>query len=351
MEKKTLLISILFLLLSVPSAQAQRPCRDTTVHFSDSVCEGSVYHWAGRDLDHTGVFYDTLQRALDTCDSVNILHLFVLEPLDLEIARAFRCTSQPGSSVPAPCYLLLSSYSGSCQQWSSSPPDPTFQLGSTPYFASCSPSQPTVYTLHADYAPSPTCPDSASITINPIQPVQASLTVSPSSIDYEHPVITLHDGSHGNREAPYGGWYGRNWFINGERLPQWQSDITLSLSDPYPDTLHILMQAYSPTCADSDSAIVIVNKDLISIPNIFTPDADNNNRFLPHIQNLAQYHLYIYNRYGRLIFNTDNPTLPWDGTLQGTPLPQGTYNYRILYSHTFAPLELHTRTGTLTLLR
>ena len=314
------------------------------VHFSDSICEGESYSWAGRELTWSGVFYDTLTRANDTCDSVSILHLIVLPEIDFEIAYFSECQGEVG-------FRFISSFRGNYQRWSANPPDSSFRFLYEPNYAFANPAQPTTYTVNADYSATPRCPGSASITVSPIQPVEARLTVTPASLDYDHTVITLHDGSIGNREAPYGGMYGRNWHLNGERFPSWSPDLTLGLTDPYPDSLRIRLVAYSPTCSDSAVAVVPFNKDLIAIPNIFCPDAETGNRFLPLIQDVGSYHLYLYNRLGRLVFETDDPTVPWDGTSQGSPQPQGTYNYRIVYSFTHSPAERHTRSGSVTLVR
>lgn len=340
-----LLLFFVLSLLSLPSpAHAQRPCRDTVVHFSDSICEGETYSWKGREIDYSGVFYDTLRRANDTCDSVSILHLIVLPDIEFEIFHYSHCRGEVG-------FTLISSFRGVNQQWDIHPPDPSFYFRQAPNYAFANPTQPTTYTVHADYSSSPRCPDSASITISPIQPVNAGLTVTPSSIDYDHSTVTLHDASVGNREAPYGGIYGRKWFINGERIDSWSPDLSLDFSDPYPDTIHIKIIAYTPTCVDSATAEIPFNKDLIAIPNIFTPDEESNNRFLPLIQNVDTYHIYIYNRHGQLVFESTDPTLPWDGCLQGNRQPQGTYNYRIVYSFTYSPGEHHTLSGSVTLLR
>ena len=338
-----LLVLSSYLLLPSPS-WAQRPCRDTVVHFSDSICQGGVYHWAGRDLTYSGVFYDTLTRARDTCDSISILHLYVFPPIDLALYYIPICRGKTG-------YEIVTTFYGNHQWWSSDPPDPDFTITQPPNYAYANPARPTVYTVHADYSATPFCPDSAHITVNPLQPVKAALTAFPSSLDYDHPRLTLHDASTGNRSTLYGGWAGRHWYIDSVRLNYWEPDITVDISDPYPDSVHIRLEAYSPTCGDQAVAVVPFNKDLIAIPDVFTPGADNNNRFLPHIQNVAEYHIYIYNRLGRLVFDTTDPTLPWDGTHQGHPQPQGTYNYRIIYSHTYSPAERHTLAGTVTLLR
>ena len=349
MKGKLLIIACASIILNfqlsiINSVWAQRPCRDTVVHFSDSVCEGAAYHWAGRDLTYSGVFYDTLTRAHDTCDSVSILHLIVLPAIEPEITRYIECRDEVG-------YRLLSSFRGTHQQWRSDPPDPTFRFLTEPRYAFANPSRPTTYYLHTDYADHPFCPDSTHITVNPIQPVTADLTVSPPSLDYDHTRLNLHDASSGNRENPWGGWYGRKWRVNGEPIDTWLPDFSLDLNDPYPDSVHISIVAYTPTCFDSAVAVIPFHKDLLAIANVFTPDAEINNRFLPHLQNVGDYHLYIYNRQGRLVFDSADPAQPWDGTCQGSPQPQGTYNYRILYTFSYSPNERHILAGTVTLLR
>ena len=35
----------------------------------------------------------------------------------------------------------------------------------------------------------------------------------------------------------------------------------------------------------------------------------------------------IFNRYGQLIFKSEGYTIPWDGTVNGKPVPVGTYYY------------------------
>ena len=343
MKRLGIYIVLVFVLQGIP-VEAQQPCRDTIVHFSDSICEGEVYRWGGRELTWSGVFYDTLSRALDTCDSVSILHLIVLPSIDLELISIPICRGVTG-------FQLHSSFRGRHQQWSAAPPDATFILReSNDAFAN--PSQPTTYNVHADYGGMPPrCPDSATITVNPLQTVKAGLTVSPPFLDYDHARLTLHDASIGNRYAPYGGWAGRNWYVDGQRLDYWQPDILFDLTEPYPDSVSILMQAYTPHCLDTAIAVVPFNKDLIAIPNVFAPQSEEAARFHPIIQNVGSYHLYIYNRQGRLLFQTDNPETSWDGSVNGEPQPQGAYNYRIIYSHSYAPSELHTLAGSVTLLR
>jgi gliding motility-associated-like protein len=69
----------------------------------------------------------------------------------------------------------------------------------------------------------------------------------------------------------------------------------------------------------------------IEIPDLFLPSSNDNNLFLIEgIQYKYQdFELYMYNRYGNLIFkgNRNNPA--WDGKYNGKIMPTGTYFYTL----------------------
>lgn len=69
------------------------------------------------------------------------------------------------------------------------------------------------------------------------------------------------------------------------------------------------------------------------VPNAFTPARDNNNRFLPRMSFVKdqEYTMRIYNRFGLLVFETNDPAQPWDGRHNGKTVPPGAYVYIIQY--------------------
>ena len=327
-------------------ASAQLPCNDTLVTLSDTLCTGDTLRWAGQVITYGGAYYDTVPRTGSNagCDSVTIRRVRFIDSAEVVFFYTPVCRGSVG-------YMLQLGTFGTYLQWSSDPPDSTLQLEDPPLWAFANPQVPTRYTVNADYSPTGKCPGHGSLRLNPVQPVTVRLDLSPHSLDYGHPNLQLHDLSIGNREAPWGGWVGRNWFINGQRLDSQQPDILYTVGIPAPDSVHVLMQTFTPTCIDTAEAVVPFVKDLLFIPNIFTPDGENNRTFLPLLQRPADYRLVIFNRRGQLVFQSSDPQQPWDGTCQGRPCPQGTYNYRLRYSHTHSPAEHQTLTGTVTLLR
>lgn len=69
----------------------------------------------------------------------------------------------------------------------------------------------------------------------------------------------------------------------------------------------------------------------IFVPNVFTPNGDGiNDTFEPKTSNLESYKLYIFNRWGELLFTSDHPSNKWDGTFKGREVQIDTYVYKIV---------------------
>ena len=51
--------------------------------------------------------------------------------------------------------------------------------------------------------------------------------------------------------------------------------------------------------------------------------------FLPRIENVDEYELLIFNRWGDVIFNTNDPSLGWDGTYKNQLVQMDVYVYLI----------------------
>lgn len=69
----------------------------------------------------------------------------------------------------------------------------------------------------------------------------------------------------------------------------------------------------------------------IYVPNIFTPEQDKNNFFKISGANLRKFNLTIFNRWGEIIFYTENREDSWDGTYKGELMPIGVYAWLITY--------------------
>jgi gliding motility-associated-like protein len=71
------------------------------------------------------------------------------------------------------------------------------------------------------------------------------------------------------------------------------------------------------------------------IPNAFTPNGDGLNDVFRIIglppENITRFILQIYDRWGQLVFTTNDITQPWDGTMKGKPCPEGEYVWVYYY--------------------
>lgn len=87
-------------------------------------------------------------------------------------------------------------------------------------------------------------------------------------------------------------------------------------------------------CVDSASVVIQVRVELLYyIPNTFTPDGDEfNQTFQPIFESGFDAHdwnMTIYNRWGEIVFESNNHEVGWDGTYGGKIVQQGTYTYKI----------------------
>ena len=88
------------------------------------------------------------------------------------------------------------------------------------------------------------------------------------------------------------------------------------------------------------------------VPNIFTPNNDGNNDvFLPVGNDVVTYDLKIYNRWGQLVFTSNDVSFGWDGTIDGKAAAGDVYVYQITYQgYQNKVLKTFTQMGNVTLL-
>ncbi len=90
------------------------------------------------------------------------------------------------------------------------------------------------------------------------------------------------------------------------------------------------------SCQMNDSVQVLIPKDcikdIVGIPNIFTPNGDGINdefRIYASIPNITIFQ--VFNRWGNLLFETTNKDQGWDGQVNGLEQPPGVYAYYLEY--------------------
>ena len=82
----------------------------------------------------------------------------------------------------------------------------------------------------------------------------------------------------------------------------------------------------------SDSVVFDINvsSSQLVVPNVFTPNGDGtNDEFRVMYRSLAEFHCWVYDRWGKLVYEWDDPAKGWDGTINGRPAAEGAYFYII----------------------
>jgi gliding motility-associated-like protein len=112
-------------------------------------------------------------------------------------------------------------------------------------------------------------------------------------------------------------------------------------------------------CVGLDSSFVLFSTppELIKMffPNAFTPNGDGlNDEFKPvtNYIDIQYFSLSIFNRWGALVYQTNDLSKGWDGTFNGEYCQAGAYVYKIAYSN-FTPsnTSLEIKMGTVMLVR
>jgi len=88
-------------------------------------------------------------------------------------------------------------------------------------------------------------------------------------------------------------------------------------------------------CVDSTYRMLkSVNNCYIAVPSAFTPNGDGLNDYLYPLNAYKATHLTfkIFNRFGQLVFETNDWTKKWDGTVKGYPQPPGAFIWILTYT-------------------
>jgi len=109
-------------------------------------------------------------------------------------------------------------------------------------------------------------------------------------------------------------------------------------------------------CYGIDSIYMkLVPPQCMFIPNAFTPNGDGLNDVFQAISAcpVTYYKMYIYNRWGEKLFESNDISIGWDGTKNGVPCPGDAYVYLITYRvlENLGVEAQHTAAGILVLLR
>ena len=104
-------------------------------------------------------------------------------------------------------------------------------------------------------------------------------------------------------------------------------DIRYTFSEP--GSYRVVCSVNNATCAsDSMEVTVAVAESYLAVPNVFTPNGDGkNDEFRVAYRSLRDFHIWVYNRWGKLVYESTDPAKGWDGNINGRPAAEGAYFY------------------------
>ena len=86
-------------------------------------------------------------------------------------------------------------------------------------------------------------------------------------------------------------------------------------------------------------------------PNSFTPNGDMmNDNFIPSLVGVENFELFIYDRWGKQVFYSNDFNNQWDGTFESNEAQSGTYNFKVLVKKYYDD-TIYQEYGIVTLLR
>ena len=86
-------------------------------------------------------------------------------------------------------------------------------------------------------------------------------------------------------------------------------------------------------------------------PNTFSPNGDMmNDTFSPSVVGVETFELFIFDRWGKQVFYSNDINQKWDGTFESADAQSGTYNYKVLVKKYYDD-TIYQEYGVVTLLR
>lgn len=132
----------------------------------------------------------------------------------------------------------------------------------------------------------------------------AAFDVEPNQVDILTPVVYVTNIGDSNVDCYYN-------FGDGGSMQTLNGSYTYSDGGLFTITQTVINE-YG--CTDTATGEVSVSGSVFYAPNMFTPDGDGvNDYWLPIILGASKYSLKVFNRWGELIWSTEDTTQPWVG--------------------------------------
>ena len=187
------------------------------------------------------------------------------------------------------------------------------------------------YTVYVSAATNDGCPVAATDTVSAYHKPIADFYFNPEVGYMDDPEIGFVDISVGANA-----W---SWNFGNPASYNLNYSVLQNPYHTYTDTgtyIVELIVSSSHNCSDTvEKPVTIYPSVVIYIPNAFTPNGDIlNDTWKPVVSGIDKdnYHLYIYDRWGKVMFATNDINEGWDGKYNEKPCPEAVYVYMIDYN-------------------
>ncbi len=186
-------------------------------------------------------------------------------------------------------------------------------------------------------------PDAATTQAFPDEPTTYTVTgtlascvnTAETTVDIQSPTADA-----GNDTIIY---YGEAALLDADGGVDYSWSPSTGLDDPNSETplaAPLVTTVYTVTvtteigCVFTDQVTVEVSSDaMVGIPTAFSPNEDGtNDMFLPFVRgDVSVWDLQVFNRWGEVVFATNDFTKGWNGKVEGDDQPIGTYVYVLTF--------------------
>lgn len=259
------------------------------------------------------------------------------DTITISVVDELEVATNGDQSICAGESVSLTASGGSTYTWS-----PSFGLDNTSgATVNANPDQTTTYTVMAVDG---NCDGMANVTVE-VNPIP-DLTLDPASASIESgesvQISTTSDGT------------SFNWTPDDGSLDDATSGEPVA--SPTETTTYTVTTTDANGCENTASITVTVTEDelcsltTLYVPNAFSPNADGQNDilFVRLMEDYDRLDFRIYNRWGELVFETNDINNGWDGTYEGEKQTTGAFAY---YLEIQCGPEIKQQRGNITIVR
>jgi gliding motility-associated-like protein len=179
--------------------------------------------------------------------------------------------------------------------------------------------------------------------VNVFPPPMADGNIDKTLLNIKNPVLRMEDKTQNT--------VGRSWIIDGSKY-YFDKDLSYTFADTGMHHIRLIVNDRF-LCTDTMDFELFIFRDFsLFMPNAFTPNGDGlNEEFLPigEIHSLDYFSLKIFDRWGGLLFESNDPNKGWNGKYNnsGKDIPPGAYVYELKYRQSRKEARIEKKMVTL----